>query len=106
MRIVYLIGLAAFLAGCVTVGKPFPVGLVPAIEVGKTTQQALLRDFGEPARTGIDDGDETWTYMHYKVRLFGSQDTRDLYVRFHKDGTVKSYSFNSSLEEDRGLGRK
>jgi outer membrane protein assembly factor BamE (lipoprotein component of BamABCDE complex) len=89
------------LSGCITVGKPFPVTHVPSIELNRTTQRDLLAVFGEPHRTGIDDGDVTWTYVHYRLRAFGDQETRDLYLRFNKDGTVKSYSFNSSLDEDR-----
>ena len=39
--------------------------------------------FGLPYRRGIEDGDSTWTYLHYKVRLFGEHmRTRDLYRPF------------------------
>ena len=102
-----VLSLSLFLAGCMTIGKPFPAAEVPSIVVNKTTRSDLVASFGQPYRTGMDDGDETWTYVQYKLRLLGEKDTRDLYVRFNSNGTVKSYSFNSSLEEDRGLvGRK
>lgn len=94
------------LAGCVTMGSPFDVARVPEIELGKTTRTDLEQLFGPPYRTGLDDGDDTATWLHYRLALLGDRRTRDLYVRFHADGRVKSYSFNSNLEEDRELLRK
>lgn len=105
-KIFFIIAAGLVLGGCMTIGKPFPVTQVPFIRVGLTTQKDMLETFGNPDRTGLDDGDVTWTYMHYKLRLLGAQDTRDLYVRFNREGTVKSYSFNSSLEEDQNLLRR
>ena len=93
--------LAAALSGCVTVGRPFRATQVPLIEIGRTTDRDLLKIFGEPYRTGIDDGDKTWTYLYYKLRAFGDQKTRDLYIRFGSDGRVMNYSFNSNFPEDR-----
>ena len=52
--------------------------------------------FGQPFRTGTDDGDVTWTYVDYHLRLFGPQEARDLHIRFDKSGKVKSYAFNTS----------
>jgi outer membrane protein assembly factor BamE (lipoprotein component of BamABCDE complex) len=87
-------------AGCATVGHPFPPEQVQQIRVGSTTKTELLGVFGLPYRRGIDDGDSTWTYLHYRVRLFGEHlRTRDLYVRFDERGLVKSYSYNSNMED-------
>lgn len=90
----------AGLAGCVTIGQPFAANRVSTIELGKTRQDEIVQTFGQPFRTGIEDGDITWTYVHYRLRLLGPQETEDLYVRFKADGTVKSYSFNSNAPED------
>ncbi|MDE2140984.1 MAG: outer membrane protein assembly factor BamE [Elusimicrobia bacterium] len=87
---------AAALAGCVSIGKPFPADRVSSIVIGKTTQTEILAVYGQPFRTGIDDGNPAWTYADYRLRLFGDQKTSDLYVRFNADGTVKSYSFNTN----------
>jgi hypothetical protein len=95
--------MSTVLTGCMTVGRPFPVDRVASLRVEQTTQADVRSLFGEPDRTGVDDGDETWTYLHYRLSVFGDQRTRDLYVRFGPDGRVRSYSFNSSLEEDRGV---
>jgi outer membrane protein assembly factor BamE (lipoprotein component of BamABCDE complex) len=83
-------------AGCVTVGGPFNTSRVPSISVGKTTQDDVEKMFGQPFRTGTDDGDVTWTYTDYHIRLFGPQEARDLFIKFNKNGTVKSYAFNTS----------
>lgn len=97
---VLLIALAASLAGCVTVGRPFDLGQVPSITAGKTTQADLKAKFGEPIRTGSDSGDPSWTYLHYHLSLFNQPQTDDLVVRFNADGTVKSYTFNTTSGAD------
>ena len=86
-------------SGCITVGKSFPVDPVKRIQIGKTTRQDALTIFGKPWRTGIEDGDETWTYGYYRYRLFGTSNTYDLVLRFDKEGTVISYTYNSNYSE-------
>ena len=58
--------------------------------------------FGQPWRTGIEDGLQTWSYGFYRYGVSDTK-TRDLVVRFATDGTVASYTFNSSYPEDKGL---
>ena len=87
-------------AGCVAVGQPFPVERVPQIRIGADTPADIERMFGAPWRTGIEDGQATWTYGDYKRSLFGETRTRDLVVRFAPNGVVSSYSFSSDLPED------
>jgi hypothetical protein len=84
-------------AGCATVGRSFPSERVQSIVVGTTTKGEITSRFGRPYRRGIEDGDSTWTYLHYKLRLLGGQsDTRDLYIRF--DGEkVRSYTYNADV---------
>ncbi|MEJ2471434.1 MAG: outer membrane protein assembly factor BamE [Desulfuromonadales bacterium] len=81
-----------------SVGRPFPVQQVRQIEIGVTTQAEVRQMFGTPWRTGIDDGDRTWTYGEYSM-----QKTRDLKIRFDDKDVVKSYSFSSSYPEDADL---
>jgi hypothetical protein len=99
-RTAFLACAALLLAGCMTIGRPFRTELVSRIELGKTDEGELLRLFGPPYRRGVDDGDRTWTWLQYKLRVFGTQRTRDLYVRFDGNGKVRSYSFNSNFDED------
>lgn len=89
--------LASGMTGCATVGRDFPSERVVDITNGKTTKSDLLAQFGRPYRRGIEDGDSTWTYVHYKIRLIGGQtQTRDLYIRF--DGNVvRSYTYNADV---------
>lgn len=84
-----------------TVGREFPVASVGNIIIGETDREDILRMFGEPWRTGIEDGKKTWTYAHYHYSIFGPERARDLLIRFDQEGNVASYSFNTSYPEDR-----
>jgi outer membrane protein assembly factor BamE (lipoprotein component of BamABCDE complex) len=87
---------ALALAGCLTVGRDFPADQVGHIEIGHTTRDEIHHMFGEPWRTGLEDGRRTWTYGRYRYKLFGTTETRDLVVRFDANGVVASYTFNSA----------
>ena len=94
------IAAALWVAACMTVGRPFPVDAVREIQMGKTTQDQVRQRFGAPWRTGLEDGQRTWTYGHYRYAALGTTRTRDLVVRFDDRGTVVSYTFNSTYPED------
>jgi hypothetical protein len=85
------------------VGQAFPTRDVARIEIGETTHGDVRELFGEPWRTGLENGQRTWTYGDYRYSLFGPAQTRDLVIRFNPEGRVASYSFSSTLPEDRGL---
>ena len=85
--------------GCMpSVGRPFPVQQVRQIEIGVTTKAEIRKMFGDPWRTGVEDGCRTYTYGEYSVKM-----SRDLVVRFDDKDVVKSYSFSSSYPEDENL---
>ncbi len=88
--------LLLLIASCATVGRKFTVDNVTKIKIGETTQAEISQLFGPQWRTGIEDGNETWTYGHYRYRLFGQSSTTDLVVRFRANGIVDSYSFNTT----------
>lgn len=88
--------LAMFLAGCATVGRDFPSDQVSSIRIGHTTQSDIRATFGKPWRTGIDNGQTTWTYGRYHYSVFGQPSTKDLVVRFNSKNVVTSYSFNTT----------
>lgn len=94
--IILLFAISVLLSACFTVGKVFPGHAVSDIRVGKTTESEIRQLFGLPWRTGIDDGDQTWTYGHYRYSLFGEAKTEDLVIRFGKDGVVSLYTFNTT----------
>jgi hypothetical protein len=94
-RIVSVFVLAALAAGCLSFGRPFPAHRVSHIEIGTTTRDQIRSEFGEPWRTGLEDGDETWTYGRYVAGL-GAARTADLKVRFDRRGVVASYTFSTT----------
>lgn len=83
-------------AGCATVGHEFPAGQVSMIKIGETTQNDIRAIFGNPWRTGIEDGLRTWTYGIYEYSVFSDASTEDLLIRFDKNGVVSSFVFNST----------
>ena len=85
--------------GCMpSMGRPFAVQKIRQIEIEKTTMAEIRQMFGDPWRTGLDNGKRTWTYGEYSMTI-----TRDLVIRFDDVNVVKSYSFSSSAPEDENL---
>ncbi len=93
-RAVVLVGAFLTMLGCATVGKDFPVELVPQIQTGKTTQNDIERMFGKPWRTGLDNGKVSWTYGKYRYSITGSH-TNDLVIRFDPNKVVESWTYNA-----------
>ena len=96
------VALAAALAmtlGCFGVGTNFPSAPVTKIEKGVSTKKEIRRMFGEPFRSGVDNGYETWTYVYNRWQPFGKARSKDLYVVFNKDGSVRAYTYNSNLDD-------
>jgi outer membrane protein assembly factor BamE (lipoprotein component of BamABCDE complex) len=93
---------AALGTGCITVGEDFRVEPVSRLEIGTTTRQEVRELFGDPWRVGVEDGDPTWTYAHYRYSAFGAEQTKDLVIRFDAAGRVRSYTFNSTDPADAG----
>jgi outer membrane protein assembly factor BamE (lipoprotein component of BamABCDE complex) len=88
-------------AGCISTkfGREFPSPDPRVISVGKTDKTELRRAFGEPYQVGIDSGDATWRWF-FGQRSWGTEQTKDLSVRFNGDGRVKAYSFTSNFPDD------
>lgn len=87
------------LAGCASIGQDFPAERVPEIRIGQTTRTEVVAMFGDPWRTGIEDGQAKWTWGRYRLGLFGGGRAKDLSVRFDDAGRVTSYSFNTTETE-------
>ena len=88
------------LASCVRVGRDFPDAGVSDRRIGETTKADVRELFGEPWRTGIEDGMPTWTYGRYEYRAFGDASTKDLVIRFDRAGVVTGYTFNRSNPDE------
>jgi hypothetical protein len=93
-----IIGL--LLSSCASVGQRFPTDRVLDLEPSTTTQGDVIAMFGQPWRTGYDDGFVAWTYARYGWSLFGGSTATDLVTRFDDRGILVSYSF-STTEDDR-----
>jgi outer membrane protein assembly factor BamE (lipoprotein component of BamABCDE complex) len=89
------------LSSCATVGQPFVFSGPDSIQAGKTTRAEISERYGEPFRAGYDSGNLKWTYGYYKYRLFGDSDTKDLDVTFDKNGVVKSYTYSTSVPDEK-----
>jgi outer membrane protein assembly factor BamE (lipoprotein component of BamABCDE complex) len=83
------------LGACATVGNEFPSDSPAKLVIGKTTRVQVEKLLGQPYRTGLDSGDPTFSYLYYRVGLFINPVTKDLTVRFDKQGVVKSYTYNA-----------
>jgi len=81
--------------GCVYYGRNFATTPVKDIVNNVTTQREIFTNFGEPDRKGLENGSETWTYLYQYYEFGQLSDSKELYVVFNKDNTVRSYSFNS-----------
>jgi hypothetical protein len=87
--------LALALCGCFYSGRDFVTTPVKNIENNVTTQKEIYSYFGEPVRKGLENGYEIWIYS-YNFYEFGQlRDSKELFVTFNKDNTVRSYSFTA-----------
>lgn len=59
--------LVLLLAGCISVGAEFPTPTVAMIKNGVTTRAELLQLFSSPTQVGIEDGDQTWTWVYVRA---------------------------------------
>jgi len=87
-----------FSAGCasVNVGYDFPDHQVKNIQIGNTTKEDIRTIFGEPWRTGLENGQETWTYGKYNYSGTRETAAKDLVVRFTEKNIVESYTFSKT----------
>ncbi len=96
--LVVLLTLSTMVVSCMSIGRPFPKESVRAITIGTTTREDVRKMFGKPYRTGLEDGQETWTYFYGKKQILEKSEATDLVVRFEDNGTVRSYSFSTTPE--------
>ena len=87
--------LGCLISGCVYLGRDFSTAPVKSIENNVTMQRDIFNYFGEPVRRGLENGYETWTYSYNYYELGQLRDSKELYVVFNKDNTVRSYSFTA-----------
>ena len=96
---VALATLVLLIASCVSSGRDFPAQPIPSLEVERTTQDQVREAFGEPWRTGLEDGQRTWTYGQYRYSLFGAPLARDLKIKFNSSGVLTTYTYSSTKRD-------
>jgi SmpA/OmlA family protein len=94
-RIIPAIFFSSIISGCFYQGRNFDISPVRNIKNDVTTQREIYADFGEPLRRGLENGLETWVYGYQYYELGQLRESKDLYVVFNKNNTVRSYSFTS-----------
>ena len=86
----------SWVAGCGTVGKDFSLEQAQAIENGKTTREDIAVMFGEPFKTGVQNGHPIWIYERNKYKAIGDDTSKSLIVEFDDKGVVKSHQVTSN----------
>ena len=94
-----LAALGAVLGGCVTNGRDFKSD-TQWIKESKTKKADVQMVLGEPYSVGNSAGRPTWTYGYYHYQLVGKSQQKELKLYWNDDGTVNTFSFNSSFPED------
>ena len=89
-----------FVSGCITLGKDFSEGNVSSITIGVTTKNEVRRLFGSPWLSGVQDGQQAWTYGIYDYSLFGERKAKDLLVQFDDQGKVSSFTFSTTDHDE------
>ncbi len=95
-KLYYLFFLLFFLSGCITYGRDFGTAPVRDIKLNVTAQKEIFNYFGEPFRRGVENGYETWSYSYHVYSPGQGWKTKELYVVFNKDQTVRQYSYTAN----------
>ena len=91
-----LLGSLLALGGCGTVGKDFNESKVSKIANGTTTRAEIRKIFGEPFKTGTQNGLPVWVYEYNLYQAIENDKSKNLVVVFSSDGVVQSHQFMSS----------
>ena len=91
-----LLGLLLALGGCGTAGKNFNESKILKIANGTTTRAEVRKMFGEPFKTGTQNGLPVWVYEYNHYHAIKDDKSRSLVVVFGSNGVVQSHQFMSS----------
>ena len=100
MRPLLILGALLFLlagtVGCGTVGTDFDIGRAHDIKNGKTTKDEIAQMFGEPFKTGIQNGHPVWIYEQNQYKAIGDDTSKSLIVEFDEKGVVRHHTITSN----------
>ena len=94
--LIILVGIILLPGGCGTAGKSFNTSKIGGIVNGTTTRSDIKKIFGEPFKTGIQNGQPIWVYEDHHYSIIREETSKDLIIIFSPDGIVQSYQFMSS----------
>ena len=94
--IIMLVGIILLPGGCGTVGKNFDASKVESIVNGTSTRSDIKKIFGEPFKTGIQNGQPIWVYEDHHYSIISNDLSKDLIIIFGPNGVVQSHQFMSS----------
>ena len=94
--LIILVGIILLPGGCGTAGKSFDTSKVESIVNGTSTRSDIKKIFGEPFKTGIQNGQPIWVYEDNHYSIIREETSKDLIIIFRPDGIVQSYQFMSS----------
>lgn len=83
-------------AGCGTAGKNFDESKISKIVNGTTHRGEIVKMFGQPFKTGIQNGQPVWVYEYNRYNSLDSDKSKDLIIVFGPDGVVQSHQFMSN----------
>ena len=94
--LIILVGIILLPGGCGTAGKNFNASKIGSIVNGTTTQSDIKKIFGEPFKTGIQNGQPIWVYEDHLYSIISNDSSKDLIIIFGPNGVVQSHQFMSS----------
>ena len=94
--IVIVVGIVLISNGCGTIGKSFKTSKVESIVNGTSTRSDIKKIFGEPFKTGIQNGQPIWVYEDHHYSIISNDLSKDLVIVFGPNGVVQSHQFMSS----------
>ena len=94
--LIIFVGIILLPGGCGTAGKSFDTSKVESIVNGTSTRSDIKKIFGEPFKTGIQNGQPIWVYEYNYYSIIREETSKDLMIIFSLDGKVQSYQFMSS----------
>ena len=94
--LIILVGIILLPGGCGTAGKSFNTSKIGSIVNGTTTRSDIKKIFGEPFKTGIQNGQPIWVYEDHHYSIINNNSSKDLIIVFGPNGVVQSHQFMSS----------
>tara|TARA_B000000460_G_scaffold11433_1_gene8222 strand:- start:243 stop:554 length:312 start_codon:yes stop_codon:yes gene_type:complete len=94
--LIIFVGIILLPGGCGTAGKSFNASKIGSIVNGTTTRLDIKKIFGEPFKTGIQNGQPIWVYEDHHYSIISNDSSKDLIIIFGPNGVVQSHQFMSS----------